>query len=526
MTINKKNKQVKGLLLSVFTVLLLPLFFNLISANCYQESFNSSTVGDGSCSLNYSGSATQHTSGSGIITNGGLFFDKNFSTNATYTNSPTLSEAYVDITYYKPSVVEPVGNVWIIKIDSGSTVTYNFILPSGCLTAYSDRVLVRAYTWENGKMDFRCDSSGVGSFSALLFQSTGIVRNFQLYEEAMDWNVTTPSVSVQFVSPTDENGDSYQRQNILVNVTSNENNITINFYNSTGNLIQSVNNLSSSFFYNYSTGVDGIFYFNATSCNNQSICNSTETRYVQLDTFNPVIDILFPSDILYVGEGYYNYFVNSTNFTAINTGTIATCWIILNGGSPIYVPNCTEGTIMTYTGLSTIEGLNNITIYANDTINLQGFHEHQFYVDTIPPSLQIISPIDSTVYNSVFQLLNISSNGTNIIYSINGVNHTYTEESFVLFNEGINQLDVYSYDLAQNVAISSITFTVNTPVPPPTYQSNVIYMVMNSSGAGLGIFIQFLGQALPLLLIGLALVGIIIAVAWSIKGVLVKAGNP
>jgi F0F1-type ATP synthase assembly protein I len=46
---------------------------------------------------------------------------------------------------------------------------------------------------------------------------------------------------------------------------------------------------------------------------------------------------------------------------------------------------------------------------------------------------------------------------------------------------------------------------------------------MESAGAGLGVFISYMGQALPALLIVLALVGIIVAVGMGIAGVIKKS---
>jgi F0F1-type ATP synthase assembly protein I len=39
---------------------------------------------------------------------------------------------------------------------------------------------------------------------------------------------------------------------------------------------------------------------------------------------------------------------------------------------------------------------------------------------------------------------------------------------------------------------------------------------MSEAGAGLGIFVQYMGQALPVLLIILAMVGVIVAVGYGI----------
>jgi len=46
---------------------------------------------------------------------------------------------------------------------------------------------------------------------------------------------------------------------------------------------------------------------------------------------------------------------------------------------------------------------------------------------------------------------------------------------------------------------------------------------MEGAGAGLGVFIQYMGQALPVLLIILAMVGIIVAVGYGISFVIKKS---
>jgi F0F1-type ATP synthase assembly protein I len=50
-----------------------------------------------------------------------------------------------------------------------------------------------------------------------------------------------------------------------------------------------------------------------------------------------------------------------------------------------------------------------------------------------------------------------------------------------------------------------------------------ICQTMDGAGAGLGVFIQYMGQALPVLLIILALVGIIVAVGYGIATVIKKS---
>ena len=50
----------------------------------------------------------------------------------------------------------------------------------------------------------------------------------------------------------------------------------------------------------------------------------------------------------------------------------------------------------------------------------------------------------------------------------------------------------------------------------PANDTGDICATMNSAGAGLGVFIQYLAQSLPVLLIILAIVGVIVAVGIGI----------
>lgn len=105
------------------------------------------------------------------------------------------------------------------------------------------------------------------------------------------------------------------------------------------------------------------------------------------------------------------------------------------------------------------------------------------------------------VYNKPLSLSEISQNyinGENSYTSTDGLVHYW---SFTTFNQQQQQI-------SQN------------------YLSSPIYQVMASSGAGLGIFIHILGQALPLLLIGLAFVGILIVIGFAIKKYLIEGGSP
>jgi hypothetical protein len=54
------------------------------------------------------------------------------------------------------------------------------------------------------------------------------------------------------------------------------------------------------------------------------------------------------------------------------------------------------------------------------------------------------------------------------------------------------------------------------PTPEDNLSGNAIYDIMSSAGAGLGLFIVFMGQALPILLIIFGFVGIVVAIGFAI----------
>lgn len=54
---------------------------------------------------------------------------------------------------------------------------------------------------------------------------------------------------------------------------------------------------------------------------------------------------------------------------------------------------------------------------------------------------------------------------------------------------------------------------------PENSTTDGVCATMSEAGAGLGIFVQYMGQALPVLLIILAMVGVIVAVGYGIASV-------
>jgi multidrug transporter EmrE-like cation transporter len=66
-----------------------------------------------------------------------------------------------------------------------------------------------------------------------------------------------------------------------------------------------------------------------------------------------------------------------------------------------------------------------------------------------------------------------------------------------------------------NMSINVVNVTA-IPTPRFSILGATIYSLLDSSGAGLGTFFQFLGASIPILLIGIMMVALIVAIAYAI----------
>jgi surface protein len=92
------------------------------------------------------------------------------------------------------------------------------------------------------------------------------------------------------------------------------------------------------------------------------------------------------------------------------------------------------------------------------------------FIDTEAPIVKITSPINAECYNSALLWLDIDYIGmgvaiNDIWYNWNGNDVTYWSAVNIVFNEGVNTINVWAKDSAGNVGFKSITFTVDTTDP-------------------------------------------------------------
>ena len=126
---------------------------------------------------------------------------------------------------------------------------------------------------------------------------------------------------------------------------------------------------------------------------------------------NPQIEILLPIDYVYksISEQIF------VNFTARNS--IDSCWYNIDNGANTTIPSCNN-----FSFTHPTQGLHILKIYANDTSNREAYNDAGFFLDTMPPGIEL-TPLSSNGINS--------SNNITINCSIYDYTDTYT---FIDFN--------------------------------------------------------------------------------------------
>ncbi|MCK4714427.1 MAG: PGF-pre-PGF domain-containing protein, partial [Candidatus Aenigmarchaeota archaeon] len=174
------------------------------------------------------------------------------------------------------------------------------------------------------------------------------------------------------------------------------------------------------------------------------------------DLTPPIISISTPANITY-----------TTSTIQLNVSAnepINTWWYQLNtnGTNETFTPNSTIYT--------TLEGLNNITVWANDTTGNEGSSTRYFTIDTTAPGIAITSPLNQS-YSAWGVNLNVTtSEPAACLYNLNGgSNTTLNNDSvtnwFTVINtgsDGLFHLYAYCNDTLGNMGMNdTIWFTTS-----------------------------------------------------------------
>ncbi|MDD4353465.1 MAG: hypothetical protein PHN56_03340, partial [Candidatus Nanoarchaeia archaeon] len=194
---------------------------------------------------------------------------------------------------------------------------------------------------------------------------------------------------------------------------------------------------------------------------NDSLGNlNTSSVSFEIDSVAPLIEILLPKNMSYNSNIVW---FNATANENVNS------WIVNYNG--------TNSSMNINSSLIVEDGDYNLLLYAVDNFGNVGLNNSiNFIVDTIAPSLEIISPTNFAK-NNITQLLNISvfDSHKDSIWFVNGSeNISYSSPMLVNFLEGNNVLTVWANDSANNINSATVTFTIDSVLPKIILKSPLI----------------------------------------------------
>lgn len=181
-------------------------------------------------------------------------------------------------------------------------------------------------------------------------------------------------------------------------------------------------------------------------------------------TVRPTLNITYPLNST-------NFSSNNVtiNYTITNSNYLSSCWYSNSSGK--YNTSLTCGTNFS---ANWSEGINNLTIYANNTDNLLSSSFVSFRVDTTAPTVNIIHPASSAEfsYNTSLNLnTTITDSGVGVQscwwHLDSGSNNTITCGNNVTFNvsDGTHTVYFYSNDSLNNIGRDVNTFTISLDAP-------------------------------------------------------------
>ena len=160
---------------------------------------------------------------------------------------------------------------------------------------------------------------------------------------------------------------------------------------------------------------------------------------------------------------YYDY-LSGINMTSIQ--------ILVDNGTVNCPPTITSSKVSCIPTDNLPDGIHNVTVKMSDIVGNEAQKTWFFIVDTIPPSIYIISPENKTydtrkistevVTNEEVNYLRKSEDGVHFLPLCRYCNHT---KSILTYNEGNNRLTVEAVDYAGNVNRSYVDFFVDS-IPP------------------------------------------------------------
>jgi hypothetical protein len=294
--------------------------------------------------------------------------------------------------------------------------------------------------------------------------------------------------SVFFSIPTDNSSYYVNRTYIQINITANDTNlknISVFVYNSSGSKINSSNTSSSvltNLWFNLTGLAEGLYYFNATACDQLGNCNQTETRNVSVDLKYPSVNFTPPTEnsSLILNRSYImiNVSANDTFFRNIT--------IYIYNITGLYSSSTSTVQVLFWNATSIPDGIYYFNASASDNSGKVNWTAtRNVTIDTAKPSIGFNSPTDvsGSIVGRNYTFMNVTANDTHLanitisLFNSSGAkvrNDTAaaTSVNFSFFRnytglaEGMYFFNASAYDTAGNYIYSetkNITLDLNYP---------------------------------------------------------------
>lgn len=291
--------------------------------------------------------------------------------------------------------------------------------------------------------------------------------------------VDTVFPEIDYLGATKVNNSNVSQNWVYANVSITEihnGSTTYNLFNS-GGLVETKIYSTPIHFYNFTGLSDGVHYYNVTQNDTFGNTNTTETRFITLDTTAPVLAYLSATegDNANVSESYI--YVN-ISVTEVNEKNVT--FTLFNSGGEENTTIYPAGIrFINWTSLS--DGVYTYNVTVNDTVgNTASLTSRTITLDTTNPLIDFISPTEVNNSNfsrdwiyanisiteinrdsTTFRIYNSTGEWNSTIYttSQNTINWTALEDAVYYFNVTVN-------DTANNVNTTLIRFATLDNIAP------------------------------------------------------------
>ena len=427
--------------------------------------------------------------------------------NQTGVQSYTVSQATSEVNL---SINNSESNLTILQ---GDTIDLNATQIAGdsgaTLLLFNNGTLINNGTSPLGNSTTFNDL-GLHNITAIYVNSQNFSQSSESFFVTVSAVVDAVNPNITFVALTESNNSFLSRSHIQVNVTAADDvgldTIIIRLFNSTNNQINSSTSSTSPLFVNFTGLSEGVYYINATANDSSNNLNATETRIVTLDTTNPGITFVAPTEtdggVISIGEILVNITSTDTNLANITIFLLNSTNDLINSTVTTSSPN-----FVNFSGL--VDGIYFFNATAYDLAsNLNSTDTRNVTIDTTSPAVFELIPINGTTFN-VSNVIEIGANATDgtsvdsVLVQIGLPNGTLNQLSlnnsaggdkynntFTLPIAGLYNVTFAANDSAANFNNTEITFfevvsldTVNpnvtslteAPADPATYSFGATY---------------------------------------------------